>query len=149
MQTETLTRKIEEIELDVRRFRACLDRLHNTLGPSFLDFPRGCCGDVSELLAAFLKDCGHGEFEYVSGWSENYEEGSHAWLEFDGFIIDATIDQFSHEALHLMVSRDRTFHEKFSLRKEVRSDGDFRIAGNPRHLLSAYHTVLACLTDDA
>lgn len=148
MWTESLTRKIREIKADVNRFRACLDELHDTLEHTFLAFPKGCCGAASELLAAFLKDRGYGKCAYISGWSENCDEGSHAWLELDGFIIDVTIDQFSHEAPKPMVSSDWSFHEKFNRKREIRPDGDFRIAGNPAHLSFAYRRVLNYLIND-
>jgi len=64
---------------------------------SFYKFPRGCCGDASDLLAQFLLENGIRTY-YVSGTYrdvsfENIQ--THAWLLTDNqTIIDITGDQF-------------------------------------------------------
>lgn len=64
----------------------------------FSRFPRGCCGDATDLLGEFLLEYGI-ESYYVCGsrYFEDIEEGpqSHAWLDVDGLIVDITGDQFS------------------------------------------------------
>ena len=127
-------RKIKEAVL---RFRKAMERCYSQLGTPFKMFPRGCCGDVAELLAAYLKDEGFGVFEYVSGWCVE-RNSSHAWLERDGIIIDATADQFLGESNPAMVTRDRSFHSQFKDHTERRADGDFRLVGDAYHLPSAY-----------
>lgn len=53
----------------------------------FKNFPRGCCGDTSNLLAKYLTE--HNILaEYV--WGINNNGQSHAWLESQGTIIDIT-----------------------------------------------------------
>ena len=65
---------------------------------SFNRFPRGCCGDASDLLAQYLLDNGIKTY-YVCG-NYYYDEPtkgaqSHAWLQTeDKTIIDITGDQF-------------------------------------------------------
>lgn len=61
----------------------------------FQDFPNGCCGFTSELLAKYLYESGidtwyiHGEYKF----GENARP--HTWLESrDGLVIDITRDQF-------------------------------------------------------
>ena len=68
---------------------------------SFNRFPRGCCGDTSDLLAEFLLKYGI-RTEYVCG---TYRDGtfenmqSHAWLLIDKHIIvDITGDQFRNNS---------------------------------------------------
>ena len=70
----------------------------------FREFPRGCCGIASELLAQFLLESGIRTY-YICG---NYREGSfdnfqsHAWLETeDDIIIDITGDQFRYNPAFL------------------------------------------------
>lgn len=71
---------------------------------SFNKFPRGCCGDASELLAQFLLE--HGiKTNYICG---TYREGScdtfqsHAWLLTNNqIIIDITGNQFNDNPVFL------------------------------------------------
>jgi len=56
------------------------------------DFPRGCCGIISELLGDYINSLEIGEFQYV--WSQR-SGASHAWLEIDGLVVDITADQFT------------------------------------------------------
>ncbi|MDD3663035.1 MAG: hypothetical protein PHT84_04155 [Candidatus Pacebacteria bacterium] len=89
------------------RFRVAIEKALNTgefLSDSvFREFPSGCCGFTSDLLAKHLRESGV-ETQYISG---NYKYGwtgrSHAWLEtYDGVVIDITRDQFKNdpEPLH-------------------------------------------------
>lgn len=121
----------------VLQFRMAMERCHSQLGTPFEMFPRGCCGDVAELLAAYLKDEGFGVFEYVSGWCGE-RSSSHAWLEKDCIVIDATADQFVGESNPAMVTCDRSFHSQFRDRAERRADGDFRLVDGAHHLQSTY-----------
>lgn len=58
---------------------------------SFYNFPRGCCGDTCDLLAAFL--LAHGITTYYV-WGI-YKGQTHAWLLTGNHtIIDITGDQF-------------------------------------------------------
>lgn len=117
-----------------------MDEHHQELGPRFQSFPRGCCGDVAELLAALLKDEGLGTFAYVSGWRDG-NDISHAWLEKDGYIVDATADQFEDAVCRPMVTCDKSWHAQFSGRVEHRDDGDFRILTGAEHLFDAYDRI--------
>lgn len=117
-----------------------MDGCHEELGLPFELFPRGCCGDVAELLAAFLKDEGFGTFTYVSGLLES-DHISHAWLEKDGVIIDATSDQFEDGIGRPMVTCDKSWHAQFSRCLQHRDDGDFRIVRGDEHLHSAYDRI--------
>ena len=70
-------------------------------------FPKGCCGEISSLLAKYLFENGINTYE-VSGTfrSENPEEKqSHAWLMLEGnTIVDITGDQFKDNPLFLYFS---------------------------------------------
>lgn len=55
------------------------------------NFPRGCCGVVSELLGEYLNTEQGMNAEYVCGVRDG---ASHAWLEQGDLVIDITSDQF-------------------------------------------------------
>ena len=78
---------------------------------SLKDFPCGSCGDVSDMLGLFIRATLRFECEYVSGWSDGH---SHAWLEYEGIVIDVTADQFSANE-PIIVARNSKFHETFSV----------------------------------
>ena len=128
---------VEAIKEAVSRFRSAMEEIHGQLGLTFKLFPRGCCGDVAELLAAFLKDEGFGDFTYVCGWRDG-NGTSHAWLEKDGIIIDATADQFEDGVDRPMVTLDPDWHAQFAKNRQRRDNADFRADEAPAHLTSAY-----------
>lgn len=89
---------------------------------SFWKFPRGCCGDTSDLLAQYLMNNGIKTY-YVCG---TYRQGSfediqsHAWLMTDDQkIIDITGDQFKDKPEFLYYDRpiyiglEDDFHKLF------------------------------------
>ncbi|MBC2726029.1 MAG: transglutaminase domain-containing protein [Desulfosporosinus sp.] len=104
----------------------------------FLRFPHGCCGDTSNLLSRFLRDNGIST-EYVSGFRGNQ---SHAWLEYDNLIIDITAYQFPEIKEEVLVTRDKSWHDKF--KRQERSDGDFERfeSYNRNRLSSMYANIL-------
>ena len=73
----------------VRKFRAVMDEHYELFDDFFQCLPRGCWGDTSELLAAYLKDQELGDFAYVSGWSAA-KDSSLAWLEIGNRWFDPT-----------------------------------------------------------
>ena len=134
---------IVEIERACRRFRASMDACHRDLGDFFQTFPRGCCGDVASLLAAYLKDQGLGIYAQFSGVREN-DGASHAWLERDELIVDATADQFHDGGDRPMVTSDRGWYRQFGAGPDILPDGDFRLDEGPNgaRLMAAYSTLL-------
>lgn len=100
-QTQILEDTMNNIRILVGQFRIAIDRAKEA-GEfnddfSFFKFPRGCCGDTSDLLAHFLLKNGV-RTQYICGIyrpasKENIQ--SHAWLLTNGqIIIDITGDQF-------------------------------------------------------
>lgn len=93
------------------RFRRALEQQRVHLRSETLKvFPRGACGDASLLLGQYLHDIGLGDWTYQHGWREN---GSHAWIERDGLIIDITADQFHGVSEAVLVTRERAWHDQF------------------------------------
>lgn len=94
----------DDIRAAATEFRAALDAIDRShwsrihLG----NFPRGACGHCSELLARYLRDRFGITPEYVS---HNLDSGDgtyghgHAWLEWNGLLIDISGDQFGLPAV--------------------------------------------------
>lgn len=91
---------------------------------SFNNFPCGCCGDASDLLAQYLLDHGIRTYyvcgTYSNGHFENIQ--SHAWLVTDDqIIIDITGDQFRNNSEFLYydktvyVGTKNIFHDLFRI----------------------------------
>ena len=117
------------------QFRKAIDTAKNarefTCAP-LSNFPRACCGEVSDLLAQYLLENGIKSI-YIAG--TYHGEGvddlqSHAWLEVDGRItIDITGDQFSRNKTFLYFDKpvwcgSRTdFHKLFEIDQVVVENG--------------------------
>ncbi|MEG1482939.1 MAG: hypothetical protein RSA57_03970 [Cetobacterium sp.] len=119
---------MKDIKRLVKQFRDAIDVARNA-GDfdndfSFNKFPRGCCGDTSELLAQFLLKndiktyyiCGI----YIDSPFKNNQ--SHAWLLTDNHtIIDITGDQFKDNPVFLhydksvYVGVEDDFHRLFEV----------------------------------
>jgi hypothetical protein len=87
-QTATVTKL-------ARDFRAALVRVSKRGGVLFGAFPRGACGNASEMFAYHLWTTQQIAAALVSAEMKRGRFQSHAWIELDGLIVDLTIDQFS------------------------------------------------------
>ncbi|WP_230493816.1 hypothetical protein [Paenibacillus polymyxa] len=59
-------------------------------------FPHGACGDSSMIIGKLLLDEFEIDCDYVTGncTIEGHESKTHVWLEYEGYKIDITADQF-------------------------------------------------------
>lgn len=136
----------------VRRFRAALEEAVEDAMlslPAFDKFPRGCCGDASDLLARYLLESGI-RTSGVSGTfrSAGFESAqTHMWLiDEDGLIIDITGDQFRFNPLLLNYSEpvyygpEDDFHRLFEIDGCNINVGEFERYNNPARnsLIEAY-----------
>jgi hypothetical protein len=80
--------------------------------PEFSSFPHGSCGSAAIVLNAMIEEELGVSATYVAG-VRSVDERSHAWLEFDGLIVDVTADQFSEVKEPVLVTRDRSWHDQF------------------------------------
>lgn len=93
---------MQEIEELVVTFRMAIDKAKDDRrfdrDQRFTNFPRGCCGITSELLAKFLYDNGYRKkITYVSAifYDLELENPPHAWLVIENdIVLDITGDQF-------------------------------------------------------
>ncbi|EGO5016467.1 hypothetical protein ACJX4N_002507 [Enterococcus faecalis] len=92
---------MKDIENLAKKFRVSIEKARDSGAFDddiiFYKFPKGCCGDTSDLLAQFLLENGIKTY-YIWGIykPKSYENiQSHAWLLTDDqTIIDITGDQF-------------------------------------------------------
>jgi hypothetical protein len=82
------------------------------------DFPVGACGVTSELLGAYLLECGFEGLQIASGNDRSGQ--SHSWLELRGIIIDITGNQFKTNKHKVLITQDRQYHSHFH-----GSDGEY------------------------
>ena len=89
-------------------------------------FPSGCCGDTSQTLATYIFSETGMICSYVNGRNGGIagELGSHAWLEFDDFVIDITADQFNNRGYDLpeiYVGKRTDWYDSYKI--DIKSDG--------------------------
>lgn len=120
--------------------RKALEAIALTIAPSPFPpcwhiFPQACCGDTSNLLAAYLGDHGFCDFTYVMGYFKKPDGHSHAWLEGHGLVIDITGDQFmgkvSDVPQPVFVSTNRTWHDKYFVNQDRRGEANFKMHVSP------------------
>ena len=113
--TENKFKKIFDLASD---FRAAIENCDKRLlSACFGDFPAGSCGDASLLLAVYLIENGISGVFYVSGETRaDGERETHAWLECDELIIDITADQYPEITSPVIVTSDRLFYERFTIK---------------------------------
>lgn len=96
---------MREIKELATKFRIAIESAKNDRrfisDQCFRNFPRGCCGITTELLARFLMDNGiKDKLTYIGGTYREYslELPSHAWLKIENnIVVDITGDQFKYD----------------------------------------------------
>ena len=113
-----------------RNMRNAIELLpKSTLGIEMGYFPRGACGDAALLLGAYFVDCGFFGFKYVCGERGSHSDNSwttHAWLSFEGLIVDITSDQFEDISDRVIVSKNSEWHQEF-FNVVITESSDFRL----------------------
>lgn len=117
-QANIISRNLSEIHTAAARFRSALEQGGLRL-ISLAKFPHGSCGDTCQLLGQFLVDSGLGDWRFCAGYRDDPFR-AHAWLEQDGLILDITADQFADVHESVWLTRDRTWHERYSLMERPR-----------------------------
>lgn len=129
--------RLRSLESLARDFRIAIERSRPHLtSHSLQEFPRGACGDVSDMFGVFLQKKGFANVTYVAGERGSNKDGdwtTHAWLEVDGITVDISADQFSDAPNSIIVERESEWHDSFERIKQ-RSPGscppleEFKIA---------------------
>jgi hypothetical protein len=124
-----------EITSLASQMRKALEAIALTMAPEPFPpywhiFPKACCGDTSNLLAAYLAEHGFHNFTYVMGYFKKSGGPSHAWLEGYGLIIDITGDQFADRVEDsispILVSTKRVWHDQYFVDQERHDDANFK-----------------------
>lgn len=117
--------------IDVREILESMTKKDHSWRSSFgnANFPAGCCGDTSTLLAYLLyQQFGiipeilsgrYREFDHQSPASGLSTGNSHAWLVLNGRIVDLTADQFRDRGYNhppVLITFDTKFHDLFAAR---------------------------------
>ena len=138
--------RIERLQGIVKRFRKAIDDSSEEISflVSFRAFPRGACGDASDMLGRFLNEIGEGPFEYVSGWRERQ---SHAWLEGHDLTVDITADQFADVYQSAIVTADKSWHTHFVVEHSRTPGFDGCVDDHRADLESAYRFILGKFND--
>jgi hypothetical protein len=78
-------------------------------------FPKGACGDTCLILGQVLHDEGFQGAEYICGnkYRSDGKPYSHAWLRYEGLIIDITADQFPDVEEKVIVSSESKWHKQW------------------------------------
>lgn len=110
----------------VNQFRNAIDKAvdnNEFQDDTFSEFPKGCCGDTSDLLAHYLLVNGYKSY-YMNGTyygCNNEIMQSHAWLMLDdGTIIDITGDQFMYRhdlfnKMRVYIGDRNSFYDHFEM----------------------------------
>jgi hypothetical protein len=75
-------------------------------------FPKAACGDTSLVLGQFLHEAGFVDVEYICGdkYRADGKGDSHAWLRYEGLIVDITADQFPEVEEKVILTRSSEWH---------------------------------------
>lgn len=106
-------------------------------------FPKGACGDTCLVLGQILHEAGFKSAEYVCGnkYRDDRKPYSHAWLRYDGLIIDITADQFPEVGSKVIVTCESEWHKGWEeSRPESGVLQDYGVA-NVQHLWELYSVV--------
>lgn len=105
--------RLHAIRNEVIKVRKALDKIDWEKMPIlFRAFPRGACGDISDILAEHLYSLGLQKIEYVQG---RLNDGTHAWLETVGYAIDITADQFDEISSKVLFQPPNIWHSKYEV----------------------------------
>jgi hypothetical protein len=76
------------------------------------DLSEGACGDTSLVLGQFLHEAGFVGVEYICGdkYRADGKGYSHAWLRYEGLIVDITADQFPEVEEKVILTRSSEWH---------------------------------------
>lgn len=129
--------KLFKLVLD---FRKAIDKCDRSALPvSFKNFPKGICSDAVFILAHYLKEKGHGEFDYVSGERWNVP---HAWLVKDKLVIDISCDKFEDQQNKVIVTANSKWHDEFNTEVRQKTSIDMFEPEKKDTLLNCYKKII-------
>ena len=81
------------------------------LRDAFANFPRGCCGNVSDALAEHLNRKFGIDAKVICATKDGPHSQSHAWVVVDGLHVDITGDQ--NDGAPVIVTREPLWTSEF------------------------------------
>lgn len=100
--------------------RSVFEKHSARYGSLFETFPKGTCGNVSDLLGIWLSQQNAVGIQCVSG--SRFTKGAlqtHAWLEVDDTVIDITSDQFQDGLGPVYFGERCQFYESFKSQQKI------------------------------
>ena len=112
-----MKRDYEALKEAAGAFREAIEHCKHGLAFSLMKrFPFGCCKTASLLLARFLVlELRYRPMSFISGGTgrdRQQNDSTHLWLEYFGVVIDITADQFPNMFEAVIVTDDRSWHDK-------------------------------------
>ena len=108
--------KRETVKRAAAAFRIGIEKVKDSLSFGLMKrFPNGCSKTASLLLARYLvQELGASPVTFVSATGRDEKDGlvTHLWLEFSGIIVDITADQFRDIQQAVIVTTDRSWHDR-------------------------------------
>lgn len=112
---------------------------------AFRDFPKGQCGNASEMLGLLLKERLGLTSTYVCKfrYGTNKQMQTHAWLEGDDHLIDLTHDQFTGTGqIGWIFPKSNRWHQRTFPHEQVRHLVGDAETGAPWELYNAMRAEL-------
>ncbi|MEK4006482.1 hypothetical protein [Paenibacillus sp. FSL H3-0333] len=123
-------------------FRETMESIHWSEFPESCQlnhsFPGGACGDTSMLLGKHFLEKYKIDCTYICGSCliEGREQWTHAWLEYDGYKIDITADQFDEVDDKVIVKKSHLLYDYYEPDKGKKISEAF-----PEELESSYRRI--------
>lgn len=132
----------EQLRLVAVKVRETIETIDPKLFPEECQlsnsFPQGACGDSSMLLGKLLLENFDVDCDYVCGSSllEGREQETHAWLEYNGYKIDITADQFDRIKDKVIVEQPHFLYDDYEENSRKRISDSF-----PDELFNSYEII--------
>lgn len=98
----------------------------------FYRFPHGACLTSTIVLAQYLlRFDDNNSFLIVRGWNQ---KTSHAWLEYNGYTIDVTADQFPEIDEPVYITAEGKFHSQFKYERKTAKFSEYTLSYDERVL---------------
>jgi hypothetical protein len=107
---------IEQVFVILEKSRNIFESRGNEIDSvCFGNFPHGACGNASDILGKWLSQKGMSGLKYAWGLRGQV---SHGWLEYKGYILDITSDQFNDGCGAVFIGKISKFHNSFKSQKK-------------------------------
>jgi len=107
---------IEQVSEILKKARTLFESRGNEIDSvCFGNFPRGACGNASDIISKWLSQKGVSGLKYAHG---TRGQASHGWLEYKSYILDITSDQFEDGCGSVFIGQSSKFHSSFKNQKK-------------------------------